>query len=60
MTIVANLTCRIKNYIQPFERELALLELEALVSGPVRPLDGDAQTAGVFEVAGTADAPSAA
>lgn len=53
---MANLTCRIKDYIQPFERHLALQELRALASGPVRPIDGDEATALVFEVAGALDA----
>lgn len=46
-----NLTCRIKEYIQPFERKLALQELEVLAPGGVRPIDGDAATATIFEVA---------
>lgn len=53
---MANLTCRIKDYIQPFERRLALQEMRALVSGPVRPVDGDEATALVFAVAGALDA----
>ncbi len=53
---MANLTCRIKDYIQPFERQLALREMRALASGSVRPVDGDEATALVFEVAGTLDA----
>ena len=50
--------CRIKDYIQPFERELALQELRALCPGTLSPIDGTAQTASIFSVApnGTADA----
>ena len=39
------LTCRIKEYIQPFERRLALEELRALAGDPVVPVDGDDATA---------------
>ena len=53
---MANLTCRIKEYIQPFERQLALQEMRALASGAVRPVDGDETTALVFEVAGAPNA----
>ena len=53
---MANLTCRIKDYIQPFERRLALQEMRALASGPVHPVDGDEATALVFAVAGALDA----
>jgi site-specific DNA-methyltransferase (cytosine-N4-specific) len=35
------LTCRIKPYIQPFERELALRELEALAGAVPRPVPRD-------------------
>ena len=52
---MAGVTCRIKDYIQPFERQLALQELRALTTGPVRPVDGDEGTALVFEVAGASD-----
>lgn len=45
-----HLTCRIKPYIQPFERQLALQELKALATGPVIPLDGDAATALTFSI----------
>lgn len=44
------LTCRIKEYIQPFERRLALQELRALTGGSVSPVDGDESTASTFEV----------
>lgn len=53
---MASVTCRIKDYIQPFERQLALQEMRALASGPVCPVDGDETTALVFEVAGAPDA----
>ena len=42
--------CRIKPYIQPFERILALRELEALIEGPIVPIDGDYETAATFSV----------
>ena len=42
---MGNLTCKIKQYIQPFERQLALQELRALANGPVVPVDGDEDTA---------------
>ena len=50
--------CRIKDYIQPFERRLALQELRALCSGPLSPIDGSEDTASVFSVVanGSADA----
>ena len=44
------LTCRMKEYIQPFERRLALQELRALTGGPVIPVDGDDETALTFSV----------
>lgn len=44
------LTCKIKEYIQPFERQLALQELRALTGGAVTPIDGDESTALTFEV----------
>ena len=49
------LTCRIKEYIQPFERQLALQELRALTGGPVVPVDGDEATASTFSVACASD-----
>jgi len=51
-----NLPCRIKEYIQPFERRLALQELRALAGSPVAPVDGDDATASTFSVARTNDA----
>ena len=42
------LACRMKDRIQPFERQLALQELRALTNGPVVPVDGDDATASVF------------
>ena len=50
------LTCRIKKYIQPFERQLALQELRALADGPVVPVDGNDATASTFSVASASDA----
>lgn len=50
------LTCRMKEYIRPFERRLALQELRALACGPVIPVDGDDATASVFTVARVNDA----
>lgn len=44
------LTCQMKPFIQPFERELALAEMRALTGGPVEPLDGDEDSASVFSV----------
>ena len=42
--------CRIKEFIQPFERKLALEELGALTNGTVSPVDGCAMTASTFVV----------
>lgn len=50
------LTCTMKEYIQPFERRLALQELRALADGLVVPLDGNEETALTFAVAPTNDA----
>lgn len=44
------LTCRMKEYIQPFERQLALQELRALTDAPIVPVDGDDATALIFTV----------
>ena len=49
------LTCQIKKYIQPFERELAIQELEALTRGPIIPIDGDAVSASIFSIPPTSD-----
>ena len=49
------MTCRIKGFIQPFERKLALQELRALANGPVTPVDGDEDTASIFSIAPTSD-----
>ena len=51
-----SLTCRMKEYIQPFERRLALQELRALADGSVVPVDGSDETACTFAVAPTNDA----
>ena len=40
-----------KEYIQPFERQLALQELRALTNAPVVPVDGDDTTASTFLIA---------
>ena len=44
------LTCRMKEYIKPFERQLALQELRALVQGAVIPVDGNDATASTFSI----------
>ena len=51
-----DLTCRMKRYIQPFERRLALAELRALAGDPVVPVDGDDATASTFTVPHANDA----
>lgn len=51
-----DLGCRIKDYIQPFERHLALQELRALTESNVVPLDGDDATALTFGVQASANA----
>lgn len=53
---MSDLTCCMKPYIQPFERQLALQELQALASGPVVPMDGDDATARIFSIACENDA----
>ena len=50
------LTCRMKEYIQPFERRLALQELRALSGGHVIPVDGNDTTASTFSIAQESDA----
>ena len=52
----ALITCRIKPHIQPFERELAVKELNALTVGSVTALDGDTNSASNFQVDPTNDA----
>ena len=49
------LTCRMKAYIQPFERRLAIQELCALTGSAVIPVDGDDDTALTFETAAPVD-----
>ena len=49
------LTCQIKEYIQPFERRLALQELHALTDGPIVPIDGNDETASIFSISHTTD-----
>ncbi len=53
---MSQLICRMKNYIQPFERRLALQEIRALACGPVIPLDGDDETALTFLASRESDA----
>ncbi len=48
-----NLNCKMKEHIQPFERQLALQELRALVGGSITPIDGNEETASVFAVTRT-------
>ena len=43
-------TCYIKPYIQPFERHLALAELEALGQSRASPVGGPAELASVFNI----------
>lgn len=45
---MSTVNCRIKDFIQPFERDLALRELRALCHGPLHPVDGSEETASVF------------
>lgn len=49
------LTCHIKEYIQPFERQLALQELQSLTDSPVVPVDGDYETALTFSIPKTSN-----
>lgn len=53
---MTGLTCRLKEHIQPFERQLALQELRALAGGPVVPIDGNETTASAFKIIGPSDA----
>jgi DNA modification methylase len=43
-------TCKIKEYIQPFERHLALQELRAVAGADPQPIDGGMNTAARFQV----------
>ena len=52
---MSELTCQLKDHIQPFERELALRELRSLSANTVKPLNGNQDTATVFEISGSAD-----
>ena len=52
------LTCRIKGYIQPFERRLALQELRAQADCEVVPVDGDIETALTFSLTKSSKAQS--
>lgn len=49
------LTCHIKEHIQPFERKLALQELLALTGRPATPVNGDYETASIFSIAPTSN-----
>ena len=51
-----NLICKLKEHIQPFERQLALQELQALAGSPVMPVDNDEERALTFSVSSTSDA----
>ena len=53
---MGELTCQIKEYIQPFERHLALRELHALADGPVTPINGTQATATAFSIPLSSDA----
>ncbi len=44
------ITCRIKPYIQPFERKLGLRELIALAGGKPLPLAGQFDKSGIFKI----------
>lgn len=44
-----SVTCYLKNYIQPFERKLAVAELRALASSEVRPVAGQIDSSSAFE-----------
>jgi site-specific DNA-methyltransferase (cytosine-N4-specific) len=50
------ITCRIKPYIQPFERKLALLELEALAQDAPRPIAAVVEEIQCFSVTSRATA----
>ena len=50
------LTCRMKEFIQPFERRLALQELRSLTCGPVIPVDGNDATALTFAITNSCNA----
>ena len=53
---MGELACQIKEYIQPFERRLALQELNALTDGPVVPINGSHATATAFSIPPSSDA----
>ncbi len=53
---MSELACQIKEYIQPFERRLALQELHALTDGPVAPINGSQATATAFSIPSSSDA----
>jgi hypothetical protein len=47
---MSTLVCRLKGFIQPFERVLALQELAALAGTEPFPINGDIQEASLFQV----------
>lgn len=47
--------CQIKSYIQPFERKLAILELKALSTSNLHPVDGSFEDANLFRLSGDAN-----
>lgn len=53
--MIMKIQLKIKGFIQPFERQLALLELQALTAARPSAVDGDMKTASIFEVAGDFD-----
>lgn len=53
---MGKLTCRMKEHIQPFERQLALQELRSLTKASIVPIDGDDTTALTFAVTAPCDA----
>lgn len=44
-----SVTCYLKNYIQPFERKLAIAELRTLTRSELRPVAGHIDSSGAFE-----------
>jgi site-specific DNA-methyltransferase (cytosine-N4-specific) len=46
---VNSVTCYLKNYIQPFERKLAIAELRTLTGSELRPVAGDVDSSSAFE-----------
>ena len=50
---MSTVICKIKPYIQPFERQLALSELASLVQSSPKPIDSDTSDSTLFEVNAT-------